>query len=93
MSKGDIMQLADFVNQEIRLAHVAASGKIHRVKLLGVEVGGIWVESQEITNQMLQFIGQATAEQTPIVFLPYHAIASILVSIEGVALDEKAFGV
>jgi hypothetical protein len=63
------------------------------VKLHGVEVGGIWIENQEATNDFLQKSGIATANKTPIFFLSYHEVILIVGSLDVVALDEKAFGV
>ena len=63
------------------------------VKLHGVEVGGIWIESQDLTNLFLQSSGVATAPKTPLFFLPYHQVSLVVGTLDAPALDEKAFGV
>lgn len=67
--------------------------RYHRVKLVGIEYGGIWIESQEIVNSLLATSGVATHDKTPVVFLPYGQLALVLASKDEVALNEKAFGV
>ena len=62
-------------------------------KLHEVEAGGLWLESQETTNLLLQKLGYASSSKTPIFFLPFHQIAFVMASVPGVSLDEKAFGV
>jgi hypothetical protein len=88
------MKLADLVDQTV----LALIPRIHqtqyqRVKLLDVEQGGIWIESQAITNALLQAGGVATAPNTLVIFLPYHEVSAILTAIPVPSLDEKAFGV
>lgn len=88
------MKLEDLVGGSI-LVQMPRSGdeaRLWRMKLLGVEAGGIWVESQDITNRILQTVGVTSATRTPIVFLPYHQISLAMTSIPETALDEKAFG-
>lgn len=65
---------------------------IQRVKLIGVESGGIWVESQDATNAILKRFNVATAPKTPVFFLPYHEIAFAIAGLDKVSLDEKSFG-
>jgi hypothetical protein len=64
-----------------------------KVKLHGVEAGGIWIESQNITNAILQSVGSQVAPKTPIFFFPYHQISFVIGRLDVPALDEKAFGV
>jgi hypothetical protein len=87
------MQFADIIGQQIVILIPRLNQtKFHRVKLLGVESGGLWIQSQEVINVMLQIVGQTSAERTPVIFVPYHEIAVAMSSIEGLSLDEKAFG-
>jgi hypothetical protein len=88
------MQLSDYVGQVIVLAIPAIDPKLFQsVKLLGVEAGGIWVESQTLITMALKTAGQATAPKSLAFFFPYHEIRFGFVPIDGPALDEKAFGV
>jgi hypothetical protein len=88
------VQPSDYIGQMISLAIPAIDANlIHDVKLLGVETGGIWVESQKLINMALRTSGQATAPQSPVFFFPYSEIRFGYVRVEVVALDERAFGV
>ncbi|MGA2772114.1 MAG: hypothetical protein ABSG26_14965 [Bryobacteraceae bacterium] len=88
------MQLSDFVGQPISMLipfiHQTA---LQKVNLLGVEAGGVWIESQTFTNAVLQKLGVPTSPKTSVLFVPYHGIGLGLFSIDQPALDEKAFGV
>lgn len=61
-------------------------------KLLAVEVGGIWVEGQSLTDWYLSQGKVATASEIPVAFLPYSQIQCILSAKGGVSLSEKSFG-
>jgi hypothetical protein len=88
------MQLADYVDQEISmLIPFIDPVKLQRVKIRGVEAGGIWLESQTLTNITLKSIGVATAPKSLAFFFPYHAVRFGFVGVEGVALNESALGV
>lgn len=88
------MQLSDYIGQTIVLAIPSIDPKKFReVKLLGVEIGGIWVESQQLVEMGLRSYGLAASETSLAFFFPYHEIFCGYVPIEGIALDEKAFGV
>ncbi len=67
--------------------------EFQELKLHGVEDGGLWVESQKLTNQFLQKIGSPAAPRTAVLFLPFHEIRLVLSSVDVPALGEKAFGV
>jgi hypothetical protein len=87
------MQFAELVGQQI-LLNIPRLDQTHyqKVKLIGVETGGLWLESQALTNCVLQARGVPAAPKTLVWFLPYHEISFAISSIEGVALDEAAFG-
>ena len=86
------MQLSDYVGQQI-IINAQPLGGLKQVKLLGVEAGGVWIESQEITNQLLAQLKIATAPNTFVFFLPYAQIEMISMPIPTVGLNETAFGV
>lgn len=88
------MQLSDFIGQVIlvMIPFLDKSG-IQKVKLLGVESGGIWIQSQHATNFILQKGGLATSPKTPVFFSPYHAISLAYAATEEPALNEVSFGV
>lgn len=88
------MQFTDLVGGDvIALVPRFDPVKYQRFKLVGVESGGLWVESQEITNNLLRHLGVPAAPKTLVFFLPYHEIAFAISSTEAPSLDEKAFGV
>ena len=60
-------------------------------KLHGVELGGLWVESQELTNWFLDQMKIPTTPRTIIIFLPYAQIQAVFGSVDSMALSEKAF--
>jgi hypothetical protein len=88
------MQLLDLIDKTIYIVFVDGGRRTrYPVKLLGVESGGIWVESQEVINAILSDANTPTAPKTPVVFLPYHRLSLVLSSIDVPSLNEKAFGV
>jgi hypothetical protein len=88
-----MLQLRKLIGQTIRgVIPRMHPEMLKELKLRGVEFGGIWVESQELTNVLLKAAGRQTASRTPIVFLPYSEIALLVTSVEGASLSEKAFG-
>jgi len=53
------MQLSDYIGQEIALLIPTIHPiKFQAVKLLGVEAGGVWIESQTLLNLVLKNIGK-----------------------------------
>lgn len=67
---------------------------IKKFTLHGVESGGIWIESQELTNTFLRNVAKRQdLPKTPVFFVPYAKILTIVESVEGPALSEQAFGV
>ncbi len=63
------------------------------VKLLSVENGGIWVESQDATDHYLAEAERQSAPKTLVWFLPFAQVAWIPGSTDYPALSEKGFGV
>jgi hypothetical protein len=62
------------------------------VKLHGVEINGIWIESQDFTNALMEkfhFFGSRT---TPLIFITFDKIDFIIGSLDSVSLSEPAFG-
>ena len=87
------MQFNDMIGNMVLLMIPSMSKTvIQNVKLLGVEAGGLWIESQALTSVTLQAMGVSTTARTPIFFVPYHEITFGMVPINQTALDEKALG-
>jgi hypothetical protein len=67
--------------------------KFQELKIHGAEAGGIWVESQTLTNLVLKSIKQASAPRTPIFFVPFSQITMAWQAIEQTSLSEPSFDV
>lgn len=63
------------------------------VRLLKVEESGIWVESQNFNETMLQKFGMAASATTLVLFVPFSAIEFIVSSVNSTVLSETAFGI
>ncbi len=88
------MKLSDYIGQTlVMLIPFIEPDHYQQVKLLGVEAGGIWIESQTLIDQVYSAIGAAASERTPVFFVPYQHIQFATVSRDGTALNESAFGV
>ena len=88
------MELKSLVGENVLALIPRIDASVYqKVKLLGVESGGIWIESQHTTNQLLRFLGVQTAPKTLVIFFPYHEVAFVLSRLDVPSLDEKAFGV
>jgi len=67
--------------------------KLQQVKLLAIESYGVWIESQAVTEQLLQFAGRAFSPRSAVFFFPWSAMTLVLSSSASPSLSEKAFGV
>ena len=63
------------------------------LKLHGVETNGIWVESQDFTNELMEKFHFFSSRTTPLVFLPFDKIDFIIASLDSLSLSERAFGI
>jgi hypothetical protein len=88
------MRLSDYIDQEIIVLILFIEPDHYQtVRLVGVEAGGIWIESQAMVDKMFSALGEVASERTPIFFFPYHQIEFAMVPREGIALNESTFGV
>lgn len=62
------------------------------VKLHGIEAQGIWIESQDFTNQLMEKFRFASSRTTPLVFIPFDKVDFIIGSLDSLSLSEPAFG-
>lgn len=82
------------VGQNIRaIIPSFGSMKPQVVKLHGVEAGGLWVESQQATNDMLTKISVQASPKTVVMFVPYHQINVVFATLDSPSLNEAAFDV
>lgn len=67
--------------------------KHEKVTLLSVEDAGIWIENQNLTNEVLEKMNLPATNKRATFFYPYAALHAIFVTVPGTSLSEKAFGV
>jgi hypothetical protein len=60
-----------------------------RVIIHSVEPYGIWVESQEVTTNMLTVIGATMSGTTPVFFLPYSSISYVVSQIQSPSMSDS----
>ena len=89
-----MLQLTQMVGQVIKAVVPALQrGGIQEFKLHGVEMGGIWVESQAATEAISKTFGSTISPKTSVFFLPYAQVLFVLASLDVPALPEKGLGV
>ena len=62
------------------------------VKLHAVEANGLWVESQDFTNQLMEKFHFFSSRTTPLVFVPFDKVYFISAALDSLSLSEPAFG-
>jgi hypothetical protein len=62
------------------------------VKLHGIEAHGIWIESQELTNQLMEKFRFSSSRTTPVVFVPFDKMDFIIAGLDSLSLSEPALG-
>jgi len=88
------MQFTDLIGYEVSLLIPRIHPKaLQPGVLVGVEPAGLWFESQEAMNELLQTIGAKTAAYNLAFFVPFHEIGYVMTRGSGQALNEKSFGV
>lgn len=65
---------------------------MQKITLHAIETGGVWVECEQFTQQMLEAT-EMPAAKTPLLFLPYSQICFVLFPAERIALSEPSLGV
>jgi hypothetical protein len=88
------MNFTEYIGQEILIMSPNIDPQlIQRVRLMGVESGGLWIESQKLTGILLKGWGMPAINKVIAFFIPYHQIVFATVAIPGVSLSEKSLGV
>jgi hypothetical protein len=75
----------------VRIPLLDADGMMF-VKLHGIEANGLWVESQDFTNQLMERFRFSSSCTTPLVFIPFDKIDFVIASLDSLSLSEPAFG-
>jgi len=85
--------LANMVGEVIivRIPLLDAEG-MSLVKLHGIEAQGIWIESQDFTNLLMERFHFSSSRTTPLVFVPFDKVDFIIVALDSLSLSEPAFG-
>lgn len=55
-------------------------GTVRPYTLLGAEMNGLWLQSEELTDRLLRDEGRELAQMSPAVFVPFAQIAGVLVA-------------
>lgn len=88
-----MLQLTDLVGETIFIRSIALDVKDPVfVKLFSVDSGGVWIQSQKITEEMLEALKRDSAPKSPVCFVPYSQIAWICHWIDEPSLSEKSLG-
>ncbi len=86
-------KLEDYVGNTILIRSIPINEQYPAmVKLVAVDNGGIWIESQDATEHFLQQFKLTSAPKTPIWFLPFSQISWILGSEDYPSMSEKSLG-
>jgi hypothetical protein len=62
------------------------------LKIHAVEAGGLWLESQDLTNGLMEAFNFFGSSTTLLVFVPFDKIDFIIAATDSLALSESAFG-
>lgn len=60
-----------------------------RVAIHAVEATGIWIESQDFTEMMMEARGSQITRATPLLFVPFSQIVYIVASIDKPSISER----
>jgi hypothetical protein len=88
-----VRTLASMVGEVIiaRIPLLDAEG-MTLVKLHGIETHGIWIESQDFTNELMERFRFSSSRTTPLVFVPFDKVDFIIASLDSLSLSERSFG-
>lgn len=66
--------------------------KALELKIHGIDQGGIWIETQKLTDDVLELFDAASLPATPIFFIPYSAIVWACALAKGPSLSSAKLG-
>lgn len=91
--RGIMRTLASMIGEVIiaRIPLLDAEG-MELVKLHGVEAHGIWIESQQFTDRLMERFHLSSSRTTPLVFIPFDKVDFIIGAMDSLSLSEQAFG-
>jgi hypothetical protein len=73
--------LSSYLNQAlwVTIPALFEDGAARPYTLLGVEMNGLWLQSEELTDRLLSKECRELAKRNPVVFVPFAQIAGVLV--------------
>jgi hypothetical protein len=79
---GMALNVAQHLNKTVLVSIPAlfSDGECRAYKLLGVELNGLWLQSDELTDRLLPQDRKDLASRAPMVFVPFAQIAGVLVA-------------
>jgi hypothetical protein len=74
--------LSRYLNKRILVSipTLFEDGTVRPYTLLGAEMNGLWLQSEELTDRLLRDEGRELAKMNPAVFVPFAQIAGVLVA-------------
>jgi len=86
------IQLSKLIHRKIVVIGpgIFSQDKLESVKLLAVEDAGIWVESQDAADDIVNKFGVKPASPGVAFFIPYAQITTIMASFDSTAATEAA---
>lgn len=75
-------KLSQYINRTVLISipSLFADGHARPFKLLGVELHGLWLQSDELAKRLLHADQSIYSTMGPVVFVPFAQIASVLFS-------------
>jgi hypothetical protein len=73
--------VARYLNQTVSVSIPALfeDGAARPYTLIGVEMNGLWLQSEELTDRLLSAECRELAKRNPVAFVPFAQIAGVLV--------------
>ena len=88
------MNFSDLIGENVvAMVPIIHSKTFQLLKIHGVEAGGIWVESETLTDSVLQTIGASAATKTPLFFVPFHEIRFAMYGKDLPSISTRSLGI
>jgi hypothetical protein len=86
--------LSDYIDRDILVSVPSLFGDVRCriVVLIGVEVHGLWLQSDELTGRLLPGEMERFASMAPIIFVPFSQIGGVVIGTRPLALAQANGG-
>jgi hypothetical protein len=86
------LRLSQYLNKNILVSIPALfeDGAGRPYRLLGAELNGLWLQSEELIHRLLRDDKYAYASAAPVVFVPFAQIAAVLIPTKPVPAVQKS---